>query len=52
MGDSSWSSDRGRIWIRYGYEADFDVDGFLESEDCCPQHFTEDPAGPAEWSLS
>jgi hypothetical protein len=34
MGDSSWSSDRGRIWIRYGYEADYDVDGFLESEDC------------------
>jgi hypothetical protein len=34
MGDGSWSSDRGRIWIRYGYEADYDVDGFLESEDC------------------
>jgi hypothetical protein len=34
MGNPGWSSDRGRIWIRYGYEADYDVDGFLESEDC------------------
>ena len=34
MGNPSWSGERGRIWIRYGYEADYDVDGFLESEDC------------------
>ena len=44
MGNPSWSSDRGRIWIRYGYEADYDVDGFLESEDCDDADATVYPA--------
>jgi hypothetical protein len=33
-GEPGWSSSRGRLWVRYAYEPDADLDGYLESEDC------------------
>jgi hypothetical protein len=34
LGDYSYSSNAGRMWLRYGYEPDLDTDGYLASEDC------------------
>ncbi len=34
FGEPGWSSSRGRLWVRYAYEPDADLDGYLESEDC------------------
>ena len=34
FGNPGYNSSRGRIYVRYAYEADNDLDGYLESEDC------------------
>ena len=34
FGSPGYSSSRGRLYVRYAYEADNDLDGYLESEDC------------------
>jgi len=33
-GNPGYNSSRGRLWVRYAYEPDADLDGYLESEDC------------------
>lgn len=34
FGEGTWSSSRGRLYIRYYFISDNDLDGFLESEEC------------------
>ena len=33
-GNPDYNSSRGRLYVRYAYEPDADLDGYLESEDC------------------
>ena len=33
-GEPGYNSSRGQLYVRYYYDADGDLDGFLESEDC------------------